>query len=415
MHIIVRNTSILIKDYEKGNCQSLERFFTTFDPITHSVNVLGLYYDEETKTLYLPAGVDMFWIRKHTGISNFDRETHHPYLPIQKRVMFKEKPRNEVQMNCINFLVSAGEYTDTQYCNQLSLQANVGLGKTYCTIMAISYLGVKSIIITGSSSLLSQWESEFTHFTNLSGHDILRINGAEMINYILTGNSNAAKKASVYTITHKTIESFASQYGYEKIGQLFEILGIGIKVFDEYHTQFKSMLMIDFFTNVWKTYYLSATAGRSSFEENRIFQSTYNKMPKIDLFDPDIDPRTHYVAIKYNSRPTPLDIQRCKNRYNFDMNAYCNYVTKKPEFYYMMHIVMQMVINCNGRCLMFVHTNDAVLRLYKWIGLTYPQFLGQIGIFTSLVSKEEKLEEKKKKLIITTVKSAGAGQDIHLC
>ena len=79
----------------------------------------------------------------------------------------------------------------------------------------------------------------------------------------------------------------------------------------------------------------------------------------------------------------------------------------------MMHIVMQMIISAgNAKSLLFVHTNDAVLRVYKWIALTYPQFLGDIGIFTSLVSKEEKVLEKNKKLIITTIKSAGAGIDI---
>ena len=73
---------------------------------------------------------------------------------------------------------------------------------------------------------------------------------------------------------------------------------------------------------------------------------------------------------------------------------------------------MDMVIKCKGRVLFYIGTNDAILKVYKWMGDNYPEFIGDIGIYTSLMSKEDKLIEREKKLILTTTKSAGAGEDI---
>ena len=61
---------------------------------------------------------------------------------------------------------------------------------------------------------------------------------------------------------------------------------------------------------------------------------------------------------------------------------------------------------------MYIGTNDAILRVYKWISENYPEFLGDVGIFTSLVPKADKMIEREKKLLLSTTKSAGEGEDI---
>jgi hypothetical protein len=136
-------------------------------------------------------------------------------------------------------------------------------------------------------------------------------------------------------------------------------------------------------------------------------------VPSIDLFDERNDPHTDYVAIKWNSRPSPSDISKCKNQYGLDRMKYIDYITKNPEFYKMMRIIMELVIKCNGRVLMYIGTNEGILRVYQWIGTNYPEFLGDIGIFSSLVDNSQKLEEKKKKLLLSTTKSAGLGEHIE--
>lgn len=62
---------------------------------------------------------------------------------------------------------------------------------------------------------------------------------------------------------------------------------------------------------------------------------------------------------------------------------------------------------------MYIGTNDGILRVYHWIGMNYPEFLGDIGIFTSLLPKEQKMKEKGKKLLLSTTRSAGLGEHIE--
>jgi hypothetical protein len=78
-----------------------------------------------------------------------------------------------------------------------------------------------------------------------------------------------------------------------------------------------------------------------------------------------------------------------------------------------MRIVMDMYLKCNGRGLFYIGTNEGLLRVYRWIGENYPQLLGDIGVYTSLIDKEHKLIEKNKKLILSTTKSAGLGEHIE--
>ena len=272
---------------------------------------------------------------------------------------------------------------------------------------------IKSIVITYSNTLLSQWKESIKEFTNLKEEDILFISGSPMMNMILNDKSKKAKNAKIFLCTHATIHSFCETYGWDKLNEVFKKLSIGLKFIDEAHTNFANMLMLDFYTNVFRTYYVTATPKRSDWREDRIYQISIKNIPFIDLFDENNDPHTDYIAIKWNSRPTPQQISMCRNMYGLDRNKYIDYVTKQPNFYEMMRIIMDMIIRCKGRVLIYIGTNEALLRVYKWISENYHQFLGEIGIYTSLVDKEEKLKEKNKKLLLSTTKSAGLGEHIE--
>lgn len=409
--IVVRNTCIIINDYNMGDVPKLEEIFRIFNPITHSFDTFGMYYDKENRRLYLPAGLDLWKIKSYFNEKYYDRQSEHPFKPTGD-IMLKYKPRDEKQEEAIRFMVGVNEYSENQYCNQLSVNLNTGKGKTYCSIATFSYFRIKTMIITGTTTLLSQWESEILNYTNLQKSDILFISGSDTVNMILQGKSKKADNAKIYLCSHGTIRSFADQYGWNKVYDLFKVLGIGIKVFDEAHTNFANMLMIDFFTNVWRTYYVTATPGRSSWREDRIFQLSIKNVPGIDLFDENNDPHTAYIAIKWNSKPTPQQISYCKNKYGLDRMRYIDYITKNSNFYDMLHIIMELVIKCKGRVLFYIGTNEGILRVYWWLAQNYPEFLGDIGIFTSLLSHEQKMNEKKKKLLLSTTKSAGLGEHI---
>ena len=52
--------------------------------------------------------------------------------------------------------------------------------------------------------------------------------------------------------------------GWENLNRFFEHIRVGIKVFDEAHLHFKSIMKVDLNTNVYKTFYLTATFERTA-------------------------------------------------------------------------------------------------------------------------------------------------------
>ena len=411
--IKVTNTSIIIDNYDFHESEKLEHPFEVFDPIIHKVQYVGIYYDKSNRRLYLPGGLDLWWVRKTIDEKYYTRIDPYPYKKIDS-IRMKYKPRDREQLETLKFTAGLDEYDGNQYAPQLSINLSTGKGKTYCSIATIAFYQIKSIIITGSNSLLNQWHQNIKEYTNLSDNDIFRISGSDICNMILNGASNKADNASIYLCSHGTLRSFGERYGWDKVGELFKKLGIGMKFYDECHTNYDNMLMIDFFTNVFKTFYVTATPGRSNWRENHIFQISLKNVPNIDLFDENKDPHTSYVAIKWNSNPSAMDISKCKSlKYGLDRNKYMEYLTKKPEFYDLLRVIMDLVVKCKGRALLYIGTNDGILRVYYWICQNYPEFIGDIGIFTSLVSKEDKMSEKKKRLLLSTTKSAGLGEHIE--
>lgn len=390
----------------------MEKNFKIWNPVTHQYDDLGMFYDAENRYLYLPRGIDIWKIKHYLHVS------HHEVVPpndykIIHGIGIKTGPRDDEQIEALRFMVGVEPYADNELLPQLSVNLSTGKGKTYCSIAMISYLKIKTAIITGSVTLLDQWKSEILKYTNLKPSDVVNISGSSMMNMILHNKSRRISNGDIFLITHGTIRSYCEQYGWDKLNDIFLSLGIGIKVIDEAHTNFANMLMMDFFSNVYKTFYVTATPKRSDWREDRIYQLSQKNIPFIDLFDENNDPHTDYLAIKFNSKPTPHQISACRNMYGLDRNKYVNYVTKQPNFYKALHIIMDIVFKAKGRALFYIGTNEGILRVYRWLCENYPEMVGEIGIYTSLLSKEQKLKEKNKKYLLSTTKSAGLGEHLE--
>ena len=410
--IKVCSSCIRIDNYSQGECPQLERNFQVWNPIYHKFDMVGMYYDEKNKKLYLPKGLDLYKIKGYLNEKYYTKISPNEYKTIDG-ILMKYLPRDEDQKTALRFMCGLNEFEENQQHSQLCLSLSTGKGKTYCSIATASFLKIKSIVITHSNTLLNQWKDNIVEYTSLNEDDVMFISGSPMLNMILNNKSPKADRAKIFLCTHATIRSFADTYGWDKLNQVFINLGIGIKFIDEAHKNFSNMLMIDFFTNVYKTYYVTATPQRSDWKEDRIYQLSIKNVPMIDLFNEDDDPHTSYVAIKWNSRPNAMQLSECHNSYGLDRNKYVDYVTKQPNFFKIMTIVMDMVLKCNGRVLMYIGTNEGIIRVYKWISDNYPEFLCDVGVYTSAVSKEDKMNrERPKKLLLSTTKSAGEGEDI---
>ena len=413
--IDVYNTAIVINDYELGDYPTLENYFKIRVPVTKTYSTyryFGLHYDEENKKLYLPRGIDIWLVEKIIGEEANVHVNESSKYDKYDNFKIRNLPRDDDQKKALRFMLGKEEYRHVAGKSQLSVNLNTGKGKTYLAISTIVFSGIKSMIIMYSENLIQQWKKEILKYTNLNQKQVCIIEGSSSIHRLMAKNDN---NAVIYLVTHGTLKSYGDRYGWNKVSELFAYLKVGIKIFDEAHQNFENMMMIDYYTNVYRTYYLTATSLRSSNDENKVYQLSFKNVPSIDLFKQDEDPHTLYTAIKFHSRPTAVEKSSCQNQYGLDRNKYTNYLVEKPVFYQVLIILMNIILKRTangGKCLIYIGTNNAIEKVYNWMNSNYPELYNNIGILSTLADEENRRLAVDKRIILATTKSAGAGLDI---
>ena len=349
--LVLRNSSIVINDYNLGDIPRLESYFTIFDRITYTKSYKGMMYDEVNRRLFLPRGLDVYFIKKFVESEPVREYNSDPFFPTSE-ILIKYLPRDDVQKEALAFILGKGEYYPNQNATQLSVNLPTGKGKTYVTIAALTYWRARTIVIASTTGWLDQWKNCVGEYTNIDeNREVLVLNGSVAIHKVLNGITDVSKY-KVFLVTHSTLQSFGNTNGWHTIGELFKKLQVQLKVYDEAHLNFDNICYVDYSTNTRKTLYLTATPGRSDETENFIYKLYFKNIPAINLFDEDSDPHTRYTALRFNSRPTPQDMRECSNQaYGLNRNAYVNHIVCNNSFYDMMYIVMDKVIKIDGKVL----------------------------------------------------------------
>lgn len=407
--IEVFRTHIEIHDYMLGDSKVIENKFSIYDYIYHKRFPKGMYYDPSTEILYLPRSLSIPYLENKF---NTEALIHSGSDPIGRidGLRLRYTPRDDVQKEALQFMLSLGKYEMNARHSMLSLNLQTGKGKTYCSITALSYLQMRSIIITNSNEWLAQWKAFFLEYTDISSDEIYYISGTPTLMKLFNRDIS---KYKVVLCTHSTLLSYANRNGWPAVHEFFKYMQFGVKLYDEAHLNFDNMFMIDCFSDTWLNYYVTATPSRSDDEENRIFTEYFKNVPSISLFNQEEDPHTSYVGIRYNSNPNPMQISECKNPMGMDRNKYTSYLVGQENFYHMLRILLDKAIRKGGKHLYYIGTNEAILIVRDWIYENYPELIGQVGIYTTLTKSEDKRAQLDKMIILSTTKSAGAAVDIH--
>lgn len=406
--IVVYRTHIEINDYDLGDCPQVEKTFSIFDLTYHKRIPKGMIYDEKRRVLMLPRGLDIGYLERmfmSEPVVNLDID---PVGDIGE-VKLKYKPRDQDQKEAIKFMLAIDKYSYNKANTMMSVNLNTGKGKTYCAIATAAYLGFRSIVITNSIGWLEQWKKFFQEYTDIQKDEIYLISGAPSLAMLYNRDIS---KYKVILSTHSTIQSIGNKQGWDQITKFFKYCQIGVKFYDEAHLNFDNMFQIDCYTNTFITYYLTATPGRSDRAEDIIFSLYFKNVPSINLFHEDEDPHTKYAAIRFSSNPNPIQASKCKNKYGLDRMTYVDYLVDQPNFQELLYILITMALKKPGKYLFYIATNEAILKVRKWIYENFPELIGQVGIYTSIVAPERKQEELNKKIILSTTKSTGAAIDI---
>jgi len=404
--IHVKHTSIIVPNYTLGQVERLEKMLSFWNKTHFRWETIGFVYDEETKQLRLPRGLDLNYIEKVFQMPlQIDYEPD-PYETASFRL--KKEPRTDIQRKSISYLLGEGDFAYTRKHSQLALNLDTGDGKTYCVIAALTFLKMKAVIITHNDNVKGQWKRSLLGMTDIDEQYILDIDGSSTIRRILKASKLPFK---IFLINHRSIQSFAKKEGWNKITELFQKLKVGVKVYDEAHLEFENMIKTDLYTNTKKTIYLTANFERSHYRENKIFSLCFKNIAKYGK-QTRKEKRRHivYVAVKYNSKPN-LDAQMSvRGPHGLDKNKYIDYQLTKDIFYNVILYVLKYISDKEGKILMLFSKNDAIDTIYNF--LTKENIEKTIGIYNSVVSEEEKEQALLSDIILSTPKSLGTGSDI---
>ena len=325
-------------------------------------------------------------------------------------IMLRYKPKDEKQATTLKFILGRDEFRKYKDCSQYLISLTMGGGKTYISTAFFAITSLKPLVVC--YGIEEQWRARLKEYTNLKDREIFTIKGMDSIRILMRHPAEElAKKYKVYIATHGTLLSLFDT-GMENLHRLFIHLGIGVKVIDEAHRNFMNTCKIDYSTNTMKTIYLTATPALGDAKKNKIFGLYFKNVPKIDLFD-ESDKHTKYIALRYSSNPTLMEINNCMTNRGFNIISYADYVVRKPNFYYMLDIVFDFMAKIPGKKLLYIASNNAIMTIYNYImtNFKYRYYVDSIGIYTSINPNKQLALEKE--IILTTSKSAGEALDIH--
>lgn len=404
---LVKHSSIVIPDYTPGDCQQLEKMLSTWDPTYFKVKNIGMEYNEETKTLYIPRGMDVSYIeyllgRRHKLIVD-------PNESEKASIRLMVEPRNGIQNKSIAFLMGEGKFK-TKKNSQLALNLDTGDGKTYCVIAGLTFMRTKAMILTHADSIKDQWRESLLKMTDILESQIINVSGSKVIRKIMAMKGTLPWK--VFLVNRRTIQSYAKAEGWDAVDEFFKKTKIGVKVFDEAHIEFATMMHIDFHSNVKKTIYLTANFERSEFRENIVFKTSFKNIPKFGK-ETRAEKERHivYVPAFYNSNPDYSIRGYMKGPRGFDKNKYCEYQMSDDTFHEKLKFLVSSLYKDNSNKLLIMTSKISSTEAVKeFINKEFPQFT--CGVYNSSMNDKDKAETLKMDIISSTPKSLGTGNDI---
>lgn len=322
--ITIHQTHIEVSNYRAGDLEDVEIEMSRKNKARHCLEPIGYYVDESTDTLYLPRGYDLHILERMTRSQPREVSCEHPVVKLQDVTMTRE-PKDEKQQNGIDFLTESGPYQLPQRHSQLGLNMPTGTGKTYCAIHAAVKMKYRPIIICHSTTIRDGWIYSIKEFTNVDEDRVLIIEGSSMMMSLMDGTLDPMDY-DFFVVMHQTIKSFANSNGWYEVSNFMDKLAVGVKIMDETHLYLQNMLFIDFYTDIQRTWYLTATFGRSDIQQDIIYHKAYSTVFR---FGECMMRNRHTISfiVLIDSKPENADKRLVEhaNSYGYSAINYMNY------------------------------------------------------------------------------------------
>ena len=407
----VFHSHIEVYPYEIGDCPTIEKMMSKYVRMNDNYGKYEpMAYYIENNILYLPRGMNTSLLEKHFHTSPVVVSKCDDYNKFKKGEPLYP-PKSKIQENSIDFLCGDNEYSYTKRYSQLGLNLDTGDGKTYGTVCALLKMKIKAIIFTHQEKLKNQWLNTFETMTTFPMDKICNISGTEVVDEIMRGEVSA----EIYCVNHQTIAAYAREHGWTSVRKFFQKIKVGVKVFDEAHKFFENIFMIDSFSNVYKSFYLTATFGRSDAKEISIYKRSFSSLVRFgeETINSD-EKRKHikFIVVYYKSKPAYGILPKVRNQYGFSSYKYIDYALTEESNSMMkvLYIILDKIKQLEGKTLILSPKTESVDKIAEKV----EEYTGEeVGIIHSKTTSA-KIEDAKvnKKIISSTIKSVGEGVDI---
>lgn len=210
------------------------------------------------------------------------------------RMKMIHAPRDDTQKSAIAFLTEMAK-SDNE-CAARFLSLPTGGGKTFVTISALAELGKRAMIFVDTLDLANQWVKEINTHSSLRAGETMILSGQDSITRALKND-----KVKIFICMHQTAHAYM-ETAPGAFASLMNSLRIGVRVFDEAHVDFGNIIKINSVSDVMYSIFLTATPGRSGYENDRLYHDIFDSVP---LFSGTAVNRYHTVVVcRFDSKPT---------------------------------------------------------------------------------------------------------------
>lgn len=297
---------------------------------------------------------------------------------------------------------------------------------TYTSGVGISKYHLKTLIIMHRDNLRKQWLKSLYGMSGYSSKEVYELSDSQELYDIAYGRIKL--DYDVYLMTHATFRAGVARIGsMGMLSKITENLGIGMKIIDEAHLEFRDTLLMDAVMNVKRNLYLTATMGRSQQDENAIFRHVFRNAtfykPSRLLTDSRPKKWVDYITVAVNTHCKPAIYQyRVAGGKGMNPASYGKWVIaydkNKTHFKACAELIKGLYEeDSHAKVLVFMPLIDLCsdCQEYLYQRLNHdPSFDYELDIRTinSHNSKSDNERSKKADVIITTIASAGTGTDI---
>ena len=395
----------------------LDNKLTKWDPVYFKKYEIGYYYNKEKNELRIPRGFPLEVLESifPEHMTHYYGDEYDSYDKI--KISLTSAPRDYKQEHELTFMLGQSPYQVTEKERQLYVDLDTGEGKTFCGVASLCFYGCRGVIFTPAISKVSeQWMSSIERFTTLKYSEYLYVRGSQMCVDII---ARKYKDVKIFVIPRSTILAFIKKFNdnWEMLERLMKAMNVGIKIIDEAHMDFSTIVNIDCFTNVAKTYYMSSSPSRSDITEKKKYARIFKNVPRFGKkLKSSAQNHIMPLIMFFKSTPSPMWISKVKTRYGTSLAKYGEYLLDDTgardefieAFLYAM-LMMQKLRRNNGKILVICVTIAFAKDLANVCKEAFPNL--SIGLYVG--SGKDKSKELNNDVIFSTKESMGTGSEIE--